>query len=46
MHLAASVWETIKKFYDKALVCKYVTKHINKGVDYELTFRHNITTNP
>ena len=35
-----------QEVYDRALVCKYVTKHIDKGVDYELTFRHNITTNP
>ena len=35
-----------QEVYDKALVCKYVTKYIDKGVDYELTFRHNITTNP
>lgn len=26
---------------DKHLVCKYVTKHIHKGIDYELTFRFN-----
>ena len=31
-----------QQVYDKNLVCKYVTKHIDKGVDYELTFRHDI----
>ena len=30
-----------QEVYDRALVCKYVTKHIDKGVDYELTFRHD-----
>ena len=34
-----------QRIYDRALVCKYVTKHIDKGVDYELTFRHNIPSN-
>lgn len=34
-----------QEVYDRALVCKYVTKHIDKGVDYELTFRHNIPSN-
>ena len=34
-----------QEVYDKAQVCKYVTKHIDKGVDYELTFRHNIPSN-
>ena len=30
-----------KRIYDRALVCKYVTKHIDKGVDYEFTFRYD-----
>ena len=34
-----------QEVYDRELVCKYVTKHIDKGVDYELTFRHNIPSN-
>ena len=34
-----------QEVYDKAQVCKYVTKHIDKGIDYELTFRHNIPSN-
>ena len=34
-----------QEVYDRALVCKYVTKHIDKRVDYELTFRHNIPSN-
>ena len=34
-----------QEVYDRVLVCKYVTKHIDKGVDYELTFRHNIPSN-
>ena len=34
-----------QEVYDRAVVCKYVTKHIDKGVDYELTFWHNIPSN-
>ena len=34
-----------QEVYDKNLVCKYVTKHIDKDIDYELTFRYNIGHN-
>ena len=34
-----------QEIYHQEQVCKYVTKHIDKGVDYELTFRHNIPSN-
>ena len=31
-----------QNIYDKNILCKYVTKHIHKGVDYDLIFRHNL----
>ena len=34
-----------QEVYNRELACKYVTKHLDKGVDYELTFRHNIGHN-
>ena len=34
-----------QEVYNRELACKYVTKCLDKGVDYELTFRHNIGHN-
>ena len=34
-----------QEVYNRELACKYVTKYLDKGVDYELTFRHNIGHN-
>ena len=34
-----------QRIYDRTLVCKYVTKHIDKGVDYEFTFRNDTSSN-
>lgn len=34
-----------QEVYDKNLVCKYVTKYIDKDIDYELTVRHDIPSN-
>ena len=31
-----------QNIYDKNILCKYVTKHIHKRVDYDLIFRHNL----
>ena len=31
-----------QEVYYKSQVCKYVTKHIDKVVDYEFTFKHDI----